>query len=128
VVTGPDAVTWEGSGPHPTFQAWNSSSEGTAARALRCLRRGCGKFSLWRGNNSLRSLTMRKMLGIAVVAVSLIGNATVVLAQSSRNLMEVTGTEANRVQTQYGRYTPGSRSYAYSPRLHRRWHWSHRRW
>jgi hypothetical protein len=71
---------------------------------------------------------MRKVLGIAVVAISLIGGATVVLAQSSRNLMEVTGTEANRVQTQYGRYTPGSRSYAYSPRLHRRWHWSHRRW
>ena len=29
---------------------------------------------------------MRKMLGIAVVAVSLIGGATVVLAQSSRDL------------------------------------------
>jgi hypothetical protein len=69
---------------------------------------------------------MRKVLGIAVVAISLIGGATVVLAQSSRNLMDVTGTEANRLQTQYGRYTPGSRSYAYAPRLHRRWHWSHR--
>ena len=51
---------------------------------------------------------MRKTLGIAAVAISLTGGATVVLAQSSRNLMEVTGTEANRVQTQYGRYTPGS--------------------
>ena len=69
---------------------------------------------------------MRKTLGIAVVAISLTSGATVVLAQSSRNLMEVTGTEANRAQTQYGRYTPGSRAYAYSPRLHRRWHWSHR--
>ena len=27
-----------------------------AARALRCLRRGSSKFSLWRGNNSLRRL------------------------------------------------------------------------
>ena len=70
---------------------------------------------------------MRKALGIAVVAMSLISGATVAPAQSSRNLMEVTGTEANRVKTQYGRYTPGHRSYAYSPRLHRRWHWSHRR-
>ena len=71
---------------------------------------------------------MRKILGIAAVAISLTSGATVVLAQSSRNLMEVTGTEANRVQTQYGRYTPGSRGYAYSRRLHRRWHWSHRHW
>ena len=71
---------------------------------------------------------MRKVLGIAVVAISLISGATVVLAQSSRNLMDVTGTEANRLRTQYGYYTPGSRSYAYAPRLHRRWHWSHRRW
>ena len=30
--------------------------DGTAARALRCLRRGSSKFSLWRGNNSLRRL------------------------------------------------------------------------
>ena len=71
---------------------------------------------------------MTKILCIVMFAVSLIGGATVVLAQSSRNLMDVTGTEANRLQTQYGRYTPGSRSYAYAPRLHRRWHWSHRRW
>ena len=70
---------------------------------------------------------MRKILGIAVIAISLTGGATLALAQSSRNLMDVTGTEANRAKTQYGRYTPGS--YAYAPRLHRRWHWSHhRRW
>jgi hypothetical protein len=71
---------------------------------------------------------MRKILGIAVVAISLTSGATVALAQSSRDLSDVTGTEANRLKTQYGRYTPGYRSYAYSPRLHRRWHWSHRRW
>jgi len=71
---------------------------------------------------------MRKSLGIAAVAISLTSGATVVLAQSSRNLMEVTGTEANRARTQYGPYTPGSRAYGYSPRLHRRWHWSHRHW
>jgi hypothetical protein len=71
---------------------------------------------------------MRKILGIAVIAISLTGGATVVLGQSSRDLTEVTGTEANRLRTQYGRYTPGARSYAYAPRLHRRWHWSHRRW
>ena len=65
---------------------------------------------------------MRKILGIAVIAISLTGGAT------SRDLTEVTGTEANRLRTQYGRYTPGARSYAYAPRLHRRWHWSHRRW
>jgi hypothetical protein len=44
---------------------------------------------------------MRKALGIAVVAISLIGGATVVLAQSSRDLTDVTGTEANRLKTQY---------------------------
>ena len=71
---------------------------------------------------------MTKILCIIMFAVSLIGGATVVLAQSSRDLTEVTGTEANRLKTQYGHYTPGSRSYAYAPRLHRRWHWSHRRW
>jgi hypothetical protein len=71
---------------------------------------------------------MRKALGIAVIAISVTSGATVVLAQSSRDLTEVTGTEANRLRTQYGYYTPGSRSYAYAPRLHRRWHWSHRRW
>jgi hypothetical protein len=71
---------------------------------------------------------MRKILGIAVVAISLVSGATVLPAQSSRDLTEVTGTEASRLRTQYGRYTPGARSYAYVPRLHRRWHWSHRRW
>jgi hypothetical protein len=72
---------------------------------------------------------MRKALAIAVVAISLTGGATVALAQSSRDLSDVTGSEANRAKTQYGRYTPGARSYAYAPRLHRRWHWSHhRRW
>ena len=71
---------------------------------------------------------MTKILCIVMFAVSLIGGATVVLAQSSRDLTEPTGTEANRLKTQYGYYTPGSRSYAYAPRLHRRWHWSHRRW
>jgi hypothetical protein len=68
---------------------------------------------------------MRKALGIAIIAISLTGGATGALAQSSRDLSDVTGTEANRVRTQYGPYTPGS----YAPRLHRRWHWSHhRRW
>ena len=71
---------------------------------------------------------MRKILGIAVIAISVTGGATVVLAQSSRDLTEVTGTEANRLRTQYGPYTPGRGSYAYAPRVHRRWHWSHRRW
>ena len=69
---------------------------------------------------------MTKILCIVMFAVSLISGATVGLAQSSRDLTEPTGTEANRLKTQYGRYTPGS--YAYAPRLHRRWHWSHRRW
>ena len=81
---------------------------------------------------------MRKMLGIAVLAISRMSGATVVLAQSSRDVTEPTGTEANRLRTQYGPYTPGSYGYAYftpgyygyaySPRLHRRWYWSHRRW
>jgi len=39
------------------FRRWNwSRSMERAARALRCLRRGSSKFSLWRGNNSLRRL------------------------------------------------------------------------
>ena len=81
---------------------------------------------------------MRKILGIAVLAISLMSGATIVLAQSSRDVTEPTGTEANRLRTQYGPYTPGSYGYAYftpgyygyaySPRLHRRWYWSHRRW
>src|SRR5262245_10553781 len=44
---------------------------------------------------------MRKILGIVLFAISLIGGATVVLAQSSRNLTPVTGTEAN-LRTQFG--------------------------
>jgi hypothetical protein len=70
------------------------------------------------------------LIGIVVFAVSLVGGATVGLAQSSRDLTEPTGTEANRLRTQgyYGYYRGGYRSYAYSSGLHRRWHWSHRRW
>jgi hypothetical protein len=75
---------------------------------------------------------MRKILSIAVFAISLMGGATVVLAQSSRDLTEPTGTEANRLKTQtggyYGHYGRGYRSYAHSSGLHRRWHWSHRHW
>jgi hypothetical protein len=73
---------------------------------------------------------MRKILGTLVLAISLIGGASVVLAQSSRDLTEPTGTEANRIRTQTGGgyYGRAYRSYAYAPRLHRRWHWSHRRW
>jgi hypothetical protein len=91
-------------------------------RALRCL---------WRGANSPEGgSAMTKILCIVMFAVSLIGGATVVLAQSSRDLTEPTGTEANRLKTQfggyYGYYGGGYRSYAYSPGLNRRWHWSHR--
>src|SRR5262245_26223071 len=64
--------------------------------------RGSSKFSLWRGNKSLRNSTMRKILGTVLFAMSLIGGATVVLAQSSRDLTPVTGTEANRLRTQFG--------------------------
>ena len=67
---------------------------------------------------------MMKILCIVMFAVSLIGGASVALAQSSWDLTEPTGTEANRLKTQYGYH--GYRGYAYSPRLHRRWHWSHR--
>ena len=45
---------------------------------------------------------MRKILGTVLFAMSLIGGATVVLAQSSRDLTPVTGTEANRLRTQFG--------------------------
>jgi len=69
---------------------------------------------------------MTKILCIVMFAVSLIGGASVVLAQSSRDLTEPTGTEANRLKTQYGGYYGGYLSYAYSPGLNRRWHWSHR--
>src|SRR5262245_18677842 len=104
------------------------SIDGTAERAPRCLRRSPAKPLA--GDNSLRSSTMRKILGTAVLAIPLMGGASVVLAQSSRDLTEPTGTEANRVKTQTGDayYGRGYRSYAYVPRLHRRWHWSHRRW
>ena len=69
---------------------------------------------------------MTKFVCIVMFAVSLIGGASVVLAQSSRDLTEPTGTEANRLKTQNGGYYGGYRSYAYSPGLNRRWHWSHR--
>jgi len=71
---------------------------------------------------------IRKILGITLLATSLIGGATAVLAQSSRDLTEPTGTEANRLRTQTGGgyYGGGYRAYAYAPGLHRRWH--HRRW
>jgi hypothetical protein len=66
---------------------------------------------------------MTKILCTVVCAVSLIGGATVVLAQSGRDLTEPTGTEANRLKTQYGGYYGyyggGYGSYAYSPGLHR---------
>src|SRR5256884_9251822 len=45
---------------------------------------------------------MRKILGPVLFGMSLIGGATVVLAQSSRDLTPVTGTEANRLRTQFG--------------------------
>jgi hypothetical protein len=72
---------------------------------------------------------MRKILGIALFAISLIASTTVVLAQSSRDLTEPTGTEANRLRTQTGGgyYGRGYGAYAYAPGLHRR-HWSYRRW
>ena len=72
---------------------------------------------------------MRNILGIVVFAVALMGGASVAVAQSSRDLTEPTGTEANRIKTQTGGYYGrGHRAYAYSSGLHRRWHWSHRRW
>src|SRR2546430_13126808 len=73
---------------------------------------------------------MTKILCIVMFAVSLIGGATVVLAQSSRDLTEPTGTEANRLKTQYGGYYGyyggGDLPYAYSPGPNPRWAWSHR--
>ena len=45
---------------------------------------------------------MTKILCIVMFAASLIGGASVVMAQSSRDLTEPTGTEANRLKTQYG--------------------------
>jgi len=44
---------------------------------------------------------MRKILGTVLLAMSLMGGATVLLAQSSRDLTPVTGTEAN-LRTQFG--------------------------
>lgn len=78
---------------------------------------------------------MRKVVGIVALAMSLIGSTTVVLAQSSPTLTDWTGTEANRVYQQTGRY-PGYYGGVYrSPRSawafvagpHRRWHSSRRR-
>src|SRR5260370_29094510 len=73
---------------------------------------------------------MTKILCIVMFAVSLMGGATVVLAKSSRDLTEPTGTEANRLKTQYGGYYGyyggGYLPYAYSPGPNRPWHWSHR--
>jgi Protein of unknown function (DUF1236) len=56
---------------------------------------------------------MRKILGTVLFAMSLMGGATVVLAQSSRDLTPVTGTEANRLRTQFG-------GFRHSFRHHRR--------
>jgi hypothetical protein len=73
--------------------------------------------------------TMRKIFGVVVFATALIGSASVAPAQSSRDLTEPTGTEANRIKTQTGGYYGrGHGAYAYSSGLHRRWHWSHQRW
>ena len=79
---------------------------------------------------------MRKFLGIVVLAMSLTGSTTFVLAQSNRDLTEPTGTAANSLKIQlgsyygyyghYGYYGGRYRSYAYSPGLHRRWLWSGR--
>jgi hypothetical protein len=44
---------------------------------------------------------MRKILGTVLLAMSLMGGATVLLAQSSRDLTPVTGTEAN-LRAQFG--------------------------
>jgi len=72
--------------------------------------------------------TMRSILILSLATV--IGSTTAVLAQSSRDLTEQTGTEANRAKQQlggyYGYYGGVYRSYAYVPGLHRRWHSSHR--
>jgi LTXXQ motif family protein len=52
---------------------------------------------------------MRKILGTILIAMSLLGVATVVLAQSSRDLTPVTGTEANRLRTQFGGFRHSAR-------------------
>src|SRR5262245_4708010 len=77
-----------------------SHRRNTAVRASRCTRAGPASL-VWRGNKRLRNSTMRKILGTVLFAVSLMGGATVVLAQSSRNLTPVTGTEAN-LRAQFG--------------------------
>src|SRR5262249_35442000 len=79
----------------------------TAVRASRCPRAGPASC-LWPGNNSLRNSTMRKVLGTVLFAMSLMGG-DVVLAQSSRDLTPVTGTEANRLRTQIGGFRPSFR-------------------
>jgi Protein of unknown function (DUF1236)/LTXXQ motif family protein len=58
---------------------------------------------------------MRKILGTVLFAMSLMGGATVVLAQSSRDLTPVTGTEANRLRTQFGGFR---HSFRYHHRRH----------
>jgi hypothetical protein len=64
---------------------------------------------------------MRKIFGVVVFATALIGSASVAPAQSSRDLTEPTGTEANRIKTQTGgSYGRRHRASAYSPGLHRR--------
>ena len=67
------------------------------------------------------------MRGILIVVLAtVIGSTAAVLAQSSRDLTEQTGSEANRAKQQlggyYGYYGGVYRSYAYVPGLHRRWH------
>jgi hypothetical protein len=59
------------------------------------------------------------MRGILIVALAtVIGSTTAVLAQSSRDLTEPTGTEANRLKQQLGGYYGGVyRSYAYVKRI-----------
>jgi hypothetical protein len=72
---------------------------------------------------------MSSILIVAALA-TVIGSTTAALAQSSGDLTEQTGTEANRVKHQlgayYGYYGGVYRSYAYFPGLHRRWHSFHR--
>jgi hypothetical protein len=88
--------------PQETLPESKSRNAAVSRNVEVCYPFGRKHGSLWRGNNSLRSSTMRKTLGTVLFAMSLIGGATVVLAQSSRDLMPVTGTEANRLRTQFG--------------------------
>jgi hypothetical protein len=41
---------------------------------------------------------MRKIFGVVVFAIALVGSASVAPAQSSRDLTEPTGTEANPIK------------------------------